>query len=39
MLELNQVYYGDCLDVMKDIDDDSVDMVMADPPYGTTACK
>lgn len=30
---------GDCLDLMKDIPDGSVDMVMADPPYGTTACK
>jgi len=39
MLELNQVYEGDCLEVMKGIDDGSVNMVMADPPYGTTACK
>jgi len=39
MLELNQVYCGDCLKMMKGIDDGSVDMVMADPPYGTTACK
>ncbi len=30
---------GDCLDLMFDIPDGSVDMVMADPPYGTTACK
>jgi len=30
---------GDCLGVMKDIPDGSVDMVLADPPYGTTACK
>ena len=30
---------GDCLEVMKDIPDGSVDMVLADPPYGTTACK
>ena len=30
---------GDCLDRMKAIPDGSVDMVMADPPYGTTACK
>jgi len=35
-LELIQ---GDCLDKMKDIPDGSVDMVLADPPYGTTACK
>lgn len=30
---------GDCLERMKDIPDSSVDMVLADPPYGTTACK
>ena len=30
---------GDCLEKMKDIPDASVDMVLTDPPYGTTACK
>ena len=30
---------GDCLEKMKEIPDGSVDMVMADLPYGTTACK
>ena len=30
---------GDCLDRMSEIPDGSVDMVCADPPYGTTACK
>ncbi|AXN54124.1 putative DNA methyltransferase N-4/N-6 [Enterobacteria phage mEp021] len=30
---------GDCLEVMNSIPGGSVDMVMADPPYGTTACK
>ncbi len=30
---------GDCLEVMKELADNSVDMVLADPPYGTTACK
>ena len=34
-----QLFKGDCLDEMKNIPDGSVDMVMADPPYGTTACK
>jgi len=32
------LHNADCLKAMKDIDDGSVDMVMADPPYGTTAC-
>lgn len=30
---------GDCLELMKQIPDGSVDMVLTDPPYGTTACK
>ena len=30
---------GDCLDKMKGIADGSVDMVLCDLPYGTTACK
>jgi len=35
----NKVIQGDCLEVMKDIPDGSVDMILADLPYGTTACK
>jgi len=34
-----ELIQGDCLEKMKDIPDGSIDMVMADPPYGTTACK
>uniref|UniRef100_A0AAU8HZ45 DNA methyltransferase n=1 Tax=Klebsiella phage FKP3 TaxID=3231233 RepID=A0AAU8HZ45_9CAUD len=30
---------GDCLERMKEIPDGSVDMILCDPPYGTTACK
>lgn len=30
---------GDCLELMKDIPNGSVDLVLTDPPYGTTACK
>ena len=30
---------GDCLELLKEIPDGSVDMVLCDPPYGTTACK
>ena len=33
------LYHGDCLEKMKEIPDGSVNMVLADPPYGTTACK
>ena len=39
MLELNKIYLGDCLQVMKDIHDKSIDAIITDPPYGTTACK
>lgn len=34
-----ELLHGDCLDLMKNIADNSVDMVLCDPPYGTTACK
>lgn len=34
-----QLIHGDCLEEMKSIPDCSVDMVLTDPPYGTTACK
>jgi len=30
---------GDCLERMKDIENGSVDAIITDPPYGTTACK
>lgn len=30
---------GDCLELMRDIPDGSVDMILCDLPYGTTACK
>ena len=31
--------FGDCLERMKEIPDGSIDMILTDPPYGTTACK
>lgn len=34
-----ELWHGDCLELMKNIPDQSVDMVLTDPPYGTTACK
>ncbi len=34
-----QLIHGDCLEKMLDIPDGSVDMVMSDPPYGSTQCK
>ena len=34
-----KLYNGDCLEVMKLILDKSIDVIITDPPYGTTACK
>lgn len=36
MINLRQ---GDCLELMKEIPDKSIDMILCDLPYGTTACK
>ena len=33
-----QLLNGDCLEIMKEIPDKSVDMIFCDPPYGTTSC-
>ena len=38
-IELDTIYNEDCLEGMKRIDDGSVDAVICDLPYGTTACK
>ena len=34
-----QLLHGDCLELMQGIPDKSVDMILCDLPYGTTACK
>jgi site-specific DNA-methyltransferase (adenine-specific) len=34
-----QLFNGDCLEVMKELPDNSIDLILTDPPYGTTACK
>lgn len=34
-----QLYNGDCLEIMPQIPSKSVDMILCDLPYGTTACK
>ena len=39
VLPLLQLKQGDCLDLMKDIPDGSIDMILCDLPYGTTNCK
>jgi len=35
----NSIIHGDCLEVMKDIADNSIDCIICDLPYGITACK
>lgn len=37
--QLYELHHGDCLELMQAIPDGSVDMVLCDLPYGTTACK
>lgn len=39
MLEINKIYKGDCLELMKYINDKSIDMILCDLPYGITSCK
>lgn len=36
---INKILNGDCLELMKDIPSKSIDMILCDLPYGTTACK
>lgn len=38
-LALNTVHEGDCLELMREIPDGSVDMILCDLPYGTTSNK
>lgn len=35
MLELNKIHQGDCLELMKEIEDKSIDLIITDPPYNT----
>jgi len=39
MNEQIKLLKGDCLELMKDIPDKSIDAIICDLPYGTTACK
>ena len=34
-----ELWHGDCLELMKDIPNKSIDMILCDLPYGTTKCK
>jgi len=37
MIEFDRIYHCDCIEGMKEIQDKSVDLILTDPPYGTTA--
>lgn len=39
VVKMIKLMQGDCLERMKEIPSGSVDMILTDPPYGTTACK
>jgi len=32
-MEVNKIYQGDCLDILKTFPDESIDMVITSPPY------
>lgn len=38
-MEVNRIYNEDCLDVLRRLDDESVDAIITDPPYGNTGMK
>jgi site-specific DNA-methyltransferase (adenine-specific) len=35
----NKILHGDCLELLKDIPDGSMDLILTDPPYGVLQCK
>ena len=38
-METIKLYQGDCLEIMKSIEDKSIDLILCDLPYGTTKCS
>lgn len=36
---VSQIHHGDCLELLGEIPSESIDMILCDLPYGTTACK
>jgi len=38
-MKMIKLYNGNCLEIMKTIPTESIDAIITDPPYGTTACK
>lgn len=38
-LPINQIICGDCIEKLPELPDNSIDLILTDPPYGVTACK
>ena len=38
-MEINKIYYEDCKDTLKRIPDNSIDLMLTDPPYNVTGCE
>lgn len=38
-MEINKVYQGDCFELIKQIDDESIDLIVCDGPFGVTTNK
>ena len=38
-MDIDKIYLGDCLELMKEIPDKSIDCIICDLPYGTTQNK
>ena len=36
---INRIFHGDCLEIMSEIGDKTIDMILCDLPFGTTNCK
>jgi site-specific DNA-methyltransferase (adenine-specific) len=34
MIEINKIYNDDCLNILKQLPDKSIDLLLTDPPYG-----
>ena len=36
MIEVNKIYNADCMDILKQLPDKSIDLVLTDPPYNAS---
>lgn len=38
-IQINKITHGECIDLMRDVESKSIDLILCDLPYGTTQCK